>query len=264
MATTASTSHYVAAIEDCFVALRGRGVQWAPQDAALAAKWAQRAVPIDLIVRVLGARVRAWQYRHGDAARVPLHLGWYAPAVTQAVRGVLFAPIAVCNGTAAAGSGDAGLRDQDDTLVADPDDAANHATLAELLDPLPTLEEEAGHLALREAYRRAFLLLDAAQRPKADDDVPGDPDDDFADLPAVDRVVQQCRTMMRRVVLDGLNATESEVLHQEVAARVAPLARRAAKRIVAEQTVAAQLDWMAGALGLHLPTLAGWTLASAA
>jgi len=239
---SARTAAYIAAIEDCFVAARGRGVQWAPEDCALAAGWSNEGVPIGLVCRVLAARVRAWRWRHGDDARMPMHLGWYAGAVIQAGRPLACAPGASQDGPSAGGD-----------LVA----AGAAPCLAELVDPLPGWIAAATHPAIAHAYRDACAALDRAQRPAHDRDTadPGTPEGGWPD-PAL--VVKACRKRIRTLIVAGLTPAERAALDRAVEASVAPLAQRASKRVLAERQAEAQERWLSAELAVQFPSVDGW------
>lgn len=242
---TGDATAYLNSIEACFVALRGRGVQWAPTDAALAAHWHDLGIPIGLVVRVVGARVRAWRFRYGDDARMPLHLGWYAPAVVQAVR-ALGPPVA-------------SQRCQVGSMVPAPDAPAEQSCCAaELLDPLEQMLRSTEHLGLRHAYRLAWDTLDRALRRPHDRDDPGDPDDDLADLPPIDVAVIKAETVLRNALVAALDDVDRDAMEAEIAQELAPLRGRLSKKALAVQRAQRCNAWLSRQLGARWPTVDGW------
>lgn len=236
-----NSQDYIGSIEACFVALRGRGVVWAPSDAALAARWCDEHVPIDVVVRVLGARVRAWRFRFGQGAPMPMHLGWYAPAVVQAVRSL---------GHFAAGS-------QPPAAYPVAVVANELPALAELLDPLPAWIAAEKHLAVRHAYQQSFKALDRLQR-RSDDDLPGDAADEFADLPPAEAGIAKCRATQLRLIVAGLADAESAALQAAVASALGPLRQRFSAKALKTQAAAVQEAWLSQHLGVRWPAVAGW------
>ncbi len=220
------------------MALRGRGVLWAPTDAALAASWHDQGVPIGLVVRVVGARVRAWRFRHGHDARMPLHLGWYAPAVAQAVRalGPLVTPV---------------------QLVADVQPEPGLCA-AELLDPLEQMLTETTHLGLRHAYRQAWDTLDRALRRPLDRDEPGDPDDDLADLPPFDAAVAKAENVLRKTLVAALEDDERVAMDSAIARELAPLRGLMSKKALAVQHAQRCNTWLSRQFAVRWPTVDGW------
>ncbi|MBM4342639.1 MAG: hypothetical protein FJ100_04600 [Deltaproteobacteria bacterium] len=239
-----SPADYINSIEACFLALRGRGVQWAPADAALAGQWHDQGVPIGLVVRVVGARVRAWRFRHGDEARMPLHLGWYAPAVAQAVR-VLgpTVPRAVAEPAGAPPM----------LACAEPG-----LCVAELLDPLEEFLRGTDHLGLKHAYRLAWDVLDRALRRPHDRDDPGDPDDDLADLPPFEAAVAKAETVLRNALVAALQDAERATMEIEIARELAPLRGRLSKKALAVQRAQRCNAWLSRHLDVRWPTVDGW------
>ncbi len=245
-----AASDYVAAVEQCFVAIRGRGVLWAPEDAERALRWQATGAPLGLVVRVLQARVRAWRFRHGDHARLPMHLGWYEAAILQALK-----PLAIAQRTVpTAGDAAAGTMAATEPRAADaPAVAVDLPLLAELLDPLPRLIAATGHLALQHAYRKAFEQLDALQQP-ADKDGDCDPDS----LRDPHTVLARCRSQLRKTVVAGLRDAEAATLQQALDHERSQLAMRLSRKALTARLEVCEEHWLAAHLGLYVPSAAGW------
>lgn len=241
---------WVSAIEECFVAIRGRGVVWAPEDAARAARWYRAGVSLGVAVRVLLARVRAWQFRHGDDARLPMHLGYYEPAILQACRLAPPARVATVLADQAPANDEAQAAQGELPTVWRVD-----ARLAELLDDLPSLIAQTDSLILHFVYRKAFEILDAAQRPPAA--FAPDADLSVQDLSDPLAVIDKCRTTLRKTALQGLDEGQAEALQAWAAARQR---RGLSKKAMQARLVALQEAWLGAHLGLRVPTLDGWWL----
>lgn len=237
----ADIASYLLALEECFLAIRGRGVQWSRADRDCAEAWQRVGVPLGTALRVIQARVRAWRYRHGDLARLPMALVYYSPAVQQAAKALgpmrspqLAAPAAVA-----------------DALLP----TAAPAWFAELLDPLPELLTATRHLALQHAYHKAFDVLDEAQRPKAGWDRDPLPQEELADPAAT---LAKIRTQLRKLTVAGLTAAEAEALAAWLAPQTAALALRMSRKAASERTAALEEAWLAEHLELKVPTPWGW------
>ncbi|MSQ83221.1 MAG: hypothetical protein EXR77_09975 [Myxococcales bacterium] len=243
-----TSADYVNSIEACFIAIRGRGVQWSPSDGALALRWHSDGVPVGLVVRVIGARVRAWRFRLGEQTRLPMHLGWYAPAIVQALRAI-------------------GHVSVHRSVQPELDAASLKVTLAdqeidscmpELLDPLPDMIENAPNLAVKHAYKLAFELLDKTLRRAGDHDLPGDPAEEFADLPPVEQAIERCVQKLRKTIVEGLDSAELAILDAHVAAALAPMRTRLSKKALNFQRAYQQQLWLSTRYAVLWPTLNGW------
>ncbi|MBI5610314.1 MAG: hypothetical protein HY902_15665 [Deltaproteobacteria bacterium] len=234
---------WVSAVEECFVAIRGRGVVWAPADSERAARWYRAGVPLGVAIRVLQARVRAWQFRHGVDARLPMSLAWYEPAILQASRAVVVA-----------GPGQPVLQ----AVAAEP---KVEARLAELLDALPRLLDENRNLIAQYAYRKTFEGLDAAQRPA---DAASEPDPETLEAQLVDPVdaIARCRQSLRKTALRGLDEDQTAQLDRFVGAQLA--GSTLGKKAKELRKVALTEQWLSVHLGLLWPDLDGWHCAAEA
>ncbi len=235
---------WVSAVEECFVAIRGRGVVWAPADSERAARWFRAGVPLGVAVRVLQARVRAWQFRHGVDARLPMSLAWYEPAILQACRAVVV-------------SGAGGPAQQD--VATEPKVASR---LAELLDAVPGLIAGNSSLIAHYAYRKAFEALDGAQRPAEASQHDCDAEQLEAQMEDPVDVVARCRAHLRKTALRGLDDEQAAQLGHYVDARVAGLAL--GKKAKELRKVALTEQWLSLHLGLQWPSLDGWFAADGA
>lgn len=240
-AVLADVSSYLLALEECFLAIRGRGVQWSRADRDVAEAWQCAGVPLGTALRVIQARVRAWKFRHGDLARLPMALGYYSPAVLQAAK--TLGPLRSSHGQAAP------IPPAVATLIAEP------PLFAELLDPLPELLGATRHLALQHAYRKAFDALDEAQRPKAGWDRDDPPEEKSVDAITT---LAKIRTQLRKLTVAGLTAVEAEALATWLTPQTAALALRLSRKAAAERTAALEEAWLAEHLALRVPTPWGW------
>ena len=244
-ARRADIASYLLALEECFLAIRGRGVQWSRTDLDVAEAWLGAAVPLGTALRVIQARVRAWRFRHGDLARLPMGLGYYSPAVIQAAKALgplQMAPLSACP-----------------PALQPPSTPAHSATeqlpFAELLDPLPELVAQTRHLALQHAYRKAFDVLDEAQRPPA-----GWDSDARAGLDGPDpaNALAKVRTQLRKLTVAGLTTAEAAALQAWLAPQLAGMALRMSRKATSERCAALEESWLAEHLQLKVPTLWGW------
>ena len=250
-----TSADYVNSIEACFIAIRGRGVQWSPSDGALALRWHSDGVPVGLVVRVIGARVRAWRFRLGEHTRLPMHLGWYAPAIVQALRAIGHVSVRRdVQPEVDAVSLNVTLADQEVTLA----DQEIDSCMPELLDPLPDMIENATNLAVKHAYKLAFELLDKTLRRAGDHDLPGDPAEEFADLPPVEQAIERCVQKLRKTIVEGLDSAELAILDAHVAAALAPMRTRLSKKALNFQRAYQQQLWLSTRYAVLWPTLNGW------
>ncbi len=248
----AGIATYLLALEECFLAIRGRGVQWSRADRDEAEAWQRAGVPLGTALRVIQARVRAWKFRHGDLARLPMALAYYGPAVLQAAK--MLGPLRLGQRQTSAMPGTPAPSPSSPA----PDSAASPADppyFAELLDPLPQLLAQTHHLALQHAYRKAFDALDEAQRPAAgwDRDPPpqGQPADPLA-------VLAKIRSQLRKLTVAGLSDGEAAALQAWLTPQVAALTLRLSRKAAAERTAALEEAWLAEHLALQVPTPWGW------
>lgn len=238
---------YVSTIERCFIEIRGRGVQWSPADADRARAWHALGIPLPAAIRVLHARLRAWKFSHGEDAKVPIHLRWYEPALLQHCRHLVRLGVDP-------------LTLPEDALPAEP-------TLPLLVDELLPLQEAAGHVALRHAYRKAFDLLDRGLQPEDGEDAAVDAGGEASGPPvpsaelddaAVDTLLDRCRALLVRTVGKGLQDAEMDALEAHLDERLRPLQRQLSKKALAMRRSALTELWLAEHLGLRVPTRAGW------
>jgi hypothetical protein len=237
---------YVQHLEGLFLELRGRGVQWSPEDSARASHWYKAGLPLASVVGAIEGRVRTFRYLNGNDASLPRHLGWYEPTVIKARGRMRLPPPA----TAA--------------LLPGPDAVHVHdgaaATLLDLMDALPDLVDGAADPALAEAYRRALRGLrrlgDQAMTSAATGEIDAPPSLDAATFEAG---LKRCRATLVRTLLAGIGpAAAGEIqagvdakLVAERADRGSKKARQARTRILLERALGER--W-----GLQLPTSDGW------
>ncbi|MGM0574423.1 MAG: hypothetical protein ACQEXJ_01640 [Myxococcota bacterium] len=179
-------ARYLRAVEEAFVALRGRGLMLSPRDVALVDAWRERGVPVRVVIRAVEQGAERFAASHPPGTPLPSTLAYFATQVDDAV--VLWRERNL------AWSAD----DEQDEAAGDPD-----ADRRRLLDALAEIGRAQDDEAARGVLRRAWRLVkDAA------------PDEDpWALTPGVEATI-----------VGGLEATlapaEREALRAEAAAAV--------------------------------------------
>ena len=238
---------YVQRLEGVFLQLRGRGVQWSPEDAARAGAWYRAGLPLTTVVGAIEGRVKAFRFVNGNDAALPRHLAWYEPTVTRR-RGHLRIPDAAV-------AAEHPSQPPGDATVAPETLPAPVAGLLALVDALPELVQRTTDPALTEAYGRAQRSLrrltgvgtHATAAP---------PELDEATL---DAAVRRCRATVVRTLMAGIGPKAAAEVESQVAAKLAAegasgasaKARQARARILQERLLGSRY-------GLHLPTMEGW------
>ncbi len=234
----AACRDYVLTVENCFLEIRGRGVQWAETDRTRASAWYALGLPAGATVRVLQARVEAWRFRHGQNARLPMNLAWYEPAVLEHAKHLRQL-------------GSAEL----DPLLETPTEAPS-MTVTLLVAELSGLLAATQHQILQHVYGKTFDWLDAAlQGARPDEDPqaqvePGTPPD-FAAL------VEKCRARMTKLLVSALDDHAQAELQQFLATEQSPGGALSAKARKLRQERLTE-RWLAGHFGHHVPTQSGW------
>lgn len=229
-----AATEYVRAIENCFVQIRGRGVQWSPDDAVRAHSWHAAGLPLGAALRVLAARVKAYRFTHGERARLPMTLAWYEPAILQQ-----------CKHLQRFGH-ELQLAAQADAQAAEPPEPG----LSHLLDALPALLQAADNAVTERAYRQAFAVLDEALQagePPAQDDE------------AIDAVIEKCRARMLKTLQQGLDEAAAQRIETEVDAQLQPWRGQLSRKVLASRRSALVQRWLLAHHGASLPTRSGWT-----
>ena len=229
---------YVMTVENCFLEIRGRGVHWSETDRARASAWHALGLPAGATVRVLQARVKAWQFRHGQQARLPMNLAWYEPAVLEHAKHLRQL-------------GDVQL----DPLLDQPA-APPTFTVTLLVAELAGLIAANRNQVLGHVYGKTFEWLDNALHGAAPD---ADPDAPVAAAmpPELDLLVEKCRARMTKLLLSALDDGDQAALAAFLAASPDPnagLSHKARKLRLERLTE----RWLGGAFGHRVPTLAGW------
>lgn len=239
-----SAAQYANALENIFVSIRGRGVQWSSDDRARAMRWQKIGVSLPRVVSVLQLRAKAWRFLHGDASGLPARLGYYEKAVLGGATSGLPAMAAATARPAATPriTGPTAAQDRSEPTLAD--------RLCNLLDRVPDLVREAEDPALQRAYRQAGLSLARSLQGKSKDCANG------IDSEAFDAAVQRARKLVVKIALEGIGPTAQQVLEDEVDAklrkeRCSP--RAAKRRRVALLDATLQQRWR-----LQLPSAEGW------
>jgi len=231
-----SVDNYMNSLENWFVDVRGRGVQWSPADTARAQSWFVLGIPLGTVLRVLQTRARAYRFAHGDDAPLPLHLSWYEPALLDQARHLLRHGL---------GGG----------MAAETQEPAD--SLTELVDALPDLIAQASHVGTARAFEKAFSLLDAELRGEDDEHTPQEPEI-ATEQAAVDARLEKCRKSMTRIVLSSLAAEELAELEAGVQAQLRPFRGQMGKKALAMRQTALMARMLAERYGLRYPTRSGW------
>ena len=229
---------YLAAIEEIFLTVRGRGVQWTHADARQAAAWQAAGIDVATVADVVSARARAYRFLRGNTADLPPRLGYYARSIARRVGG----PSA-------------------------PAPTAPSATTrpAVRYDPLEHLLDEAIRLGERRDRwlglysRSAEALRGRLERPvdggsaTKQTNNPQAPASIDADQRWLDRHANE----LLEAALQGLESAEARALHGEALEQLSDRERAMRPRAQARR-MKVHLRAGLGALGLSLPTWDGW------
>ncbi len=237
----AEINRYIQHLEGLFLELRGRGVQWSPEDSARASTWYRAGLPLASVIGAIEGRVRTFRYLNGKDASLPSHLAWYEPTVTK-TRGRLRLPAPAAT-TRLTGP-----------VANDEEDVPTGPTVAllALMDAVPDMIEDASDPALAEAYRRALRAL-RRLGDHAITDAAG------LDAAAFEAGLKRCRATLVRTMMTGIGpAAAAEVqaevdisLTREGAARGSKKAREARTRVLLERA-------LGQSYGLKMATAEGW------
>jgi hypothetical protein len=258
---------YLAAIEEIFLTVRGRGVQWTHADARQAAAWQAAGVDVATVADVVAARARAYRFLRGDTADLPPRLGFYARSVARRVGGPC-RPSATGRGPGAPTKGDAAAT-HNAAATNHTNNAGNAAAgrAAVHTDPLETLLDEAIGLGERgdrwqPLYAQSAEALRARlERPADDQAAKGlgglGAGDDAASLDADQRWLQRHAESTFDAALRSLTPAEGRALHDEARGRLTERERGMRPRAQARRLKRHLRDGLA-ARGLSLPTWDGW------
>ncbi len=240
--TVDGLAQYVRTIENCFVEIRGRGVQWSPSDAARAASWHGAGLPATAAIRVLQARIQAWQFQHGNQARLPMHLSWYEPAIFAQCRHLRrHGCLEQIAETQEVPEGSAGS-----PLPAPP-------SLCDLVLAGQHLAAATEHPGKTRAYAHAAAQLDRALRPDASDQPPQELDPEQTDA-----LIDRTRTQMVKTLLAALDEQQDLALQGFLQASLGALQGQLSRRTLAARRQAMTECWLSSQLGVHWPTTGGW------
>ena len=251
------TARFVNTLENLFVQLRGRGVQWSADDRERAQRWQQMGVSLPRIVAAIETRAKAYRFLHGSAADLPIRLRFYEAAVlgTDKLRRLSAAStgsavatptraVAVGPRTADEGRAEQGLPDDS---VADETPAGR---VFSLLDRLPTLAHESADPAVREAYLRAGRSLARSLTGKTRDCADG------IDAQAAAAAVQRARRVLRKTMLDGIGEAargklEADVHQRLVRGTLSASARKKRRLVLVDRELCQRF-------GVQFPYEDGW------
>jgi hypothetical protein len=237
-------ARYVQQLESIFVDLRGRGVQWTPDDVGRAARWRAAGVPLAVARRVVAARVAALRHVHGETAAVPFELRHYERALSAAMggrNGLARLERAVANPWAAFDGQPTG-RPAAATMATDAP-SGPLAWIAALAREGQTLQADdpAVRVATDKAVRELATLLTRDL-------------DDEALLEGVAKI----RTSLRKRLLKGIGSAAAADLKAELDASTPNgLGKEALREREAIRTEA----WLSAHYGARWPTLDGWCTA---
>ncbi len=203
---------FVHALENIFVAIRGRGVQWSADDRERAQHWQQVGVSLPRIVSVIEMRAKAWRFVHGDAAGLPIRLRFYEKAVLGAPAMALRV-----NAVGTAPDDDACTEDSEQTLA---------DRLCCLLDRVPDLVASSDDPALQRAYRQAGMSLGRSLQGKTRDCEAG------IDVAGFEGAIGRARKVVRKTILEGIGPSARAELVDPIDKRLATerISSSAAKR----------------------------------
>lgn len=203
-------AQYVNVLENVFVAIRGRGVQWSADDRARVERWHQLGVPLPTVVSAIETRAKAWRYVNGHAADLPIGLRSYERAVLSP-RSYLPRQTPVDTEHASPPIDSAAVAHGGRHELADPQPTDQ---LAALVDSVPGTHADVQDPALAQAYRRAGASLtrslhgDVAATREGIDDA------------ALHDSVQRARRLVAKVCQEGLGKSERERILGEVERRL--------------------------------------------
>ncbi|GEM_PF-2973685 len=234
------TARYVNALENLFVQIRGRGVQWSADDRERAQRWQQMGVSLPRIVAAIQTRAKAYRFLHGNAADLPIRLRFYESAVlgTDALKRIaanMPAPTAPSIGlgpaTLSLATTNPGSARQIRDVEVERDGSDSPATkVFDLLDHLPTLALESEDPAVREAYLRAGRSLARSLTGKTRDTADG------IDGPGAVAAIERARRVLRKTMLEGIGEAargglEADV-HTELSRGMMSASARKKRRLV--------------------------------
>ncbi len=224
---------YVRALESLFVEVRGRGVQWSPEDGELAAGWYRAGVELPTVARALAERSAAWRHMHADRA-LPRSLSWVRKTVE---RGHV--------------PGRPMWRANADDRHAPPTQASGDAfdlhpstVVAGLAAEGEALARAHDDPAIARATRQAGVALKRLA--------------DHNDIDDLEYVLQRLAAIRRRLVsnaLAGLGASEAARLRATADAKVPAHVRGAPRRVALVSALAQALD---RGHRVALPWWSGW------
>lgn len=238
-------ARYVRQLESIFVDLRGRGVQWTPDDVGRAARWRAAGVPLSVAKRVVSARVAALRHVHGEDARVPFELRHYERALSDAMGGR--AGLARLDRATAspwqhfAAAGDAAERWVDDADAPPSGPLAWAAELARTGADLTFVDPAVAH-ATRDAVARLDKLVLG----------------DLAEA-EIEAGVAAIRRRLRQQLARGIGPAQAAALEASVQDALEPgMSPRARK----ERSAALAEAWLSARFGARWPTADGWCAAA--
>lgn len=256
-AALSAAADYVSALEQCFVELRGRGVQWTPADAARARSWYIAGLPLGAVLRVLQARARAYRFLHGASADMPVRLAYFEPALIDHCRSVQRFSAA-------------------ETGVAPPpklqlshdesEGKSEKTSLCTLIEALPPLIAETECPVLSHVYRKAFELLDknlqgdGAEGSDSDIDISHAAPVDLQVVVVADDALDRCKGSMLRLLKSAMPAEHHAKIENDVDNKLAPLRGQLSKRAITSRKQAMVQQAIATHFNCKMPTHAGWQL----
>lgn len=240
----AALGAWVRALENVFIDIRGRGVQWSEADTALATEWFRQGRALPAVIRAIEQRVKALRFVRGEAA-LPRHLAYYDSAVARLDSG---------DPDRATAPAAAASRDHESPQAL----PAAVRLLMSLIDEVPALVETAADPAVAGAYRKAGAALGKAL---LGDGQTEEPPGGAAVTPDLASALQSSEDVLVRTLLKGIGATEAGRVREELDRRLAAEPRGGSKaaRAARERVLLTRL--LAQTHALRVPTADGWRCA---
>ncbi len=237
-------ARYVNVLENVFVAIRGRGVQWSADDRARVQRWHGLGVPLPTVVSAIEERARAYRFMHGDAGHMPIGLRAYERAVVGRSAARLPRLRARNDGAGIA------VR-YDDAPDGEKEEETPEDTLVALLHELPRLVDKTDDRAISEAYRRAGRSLERSLRGDTKATAEG------IDAQGLIDAIGRANKVLRKTALTGVGSHAAAAIEVDVDKRLdaEPAMSRAARTRRHDKLLDRELS---ARFSVRFATLSGW------
>jgi hypothetical protein len=247
----AADATFVNALENIFVAIRGRGVQWSADDRARAERWHQIGVSLPRVVSVIEMRAKSWRFVHGDTANLPIRLQYYEKAVLGGPAMALRVAPAGGDGVQPASANTAPTQfdpahpNRVSANAAKRGADSSEPTLADrlytLLDRVPDLVAGTDDLALQLAYKQAGLSLGRSLLGKTRDCEAG------IGTAGFEGAIERAHKVVRKTVLSGIGPSECATMTDPIDSKLAKekisaTARKRRRNKLLDKVLSAQLN----------------------